>query len=88
MTTNLGLVGDHAAIVPDKRRVEVEDDVDEEDDVDDGVEDEEPDVTVWTGSSNSEIVRNNDYGVEGQGEDRPVPNYLKLNKIVHSSSNA
>ena len=50
MFADLGFVSDDFAIVADEAGVEVEDDVDEEDDVDDGVEDEEPDVTVWTGS--------------------------------------
>lgn len=69
-------VGHHLATRTHERRVEVEDDVDKEDDVNYGVDHQQRDVLgglVLEG----DVVRNHDGRVEGEAQDDPVPDGLE-----------
>ena len=65
-------VGDDLTGGSDVRRVKVQHDVDEEDDVDDGVDDEERHVFRRL-VLERDVVRHHDGRVEGQAKDDPVP---------------
>lgn len=65
-------VGDHFASGSDEGRVEIENDIYEEDDVDDGIDNEERDVLgrlVLEGH----IIRHHDGGIKGEAKNDPVP---------------
>ena len=73
------LIDDDCAVGADEGRVEVEDDVDEEGQVDDGVDDQERDVVVVETPVEGQVERNHHDGVESQAEDQPVPDNLENN---------
>ena len=58
------LIDDDSAICSDERCVEVEDNVDEEGEVNDGVDDQQGDVVVGQASVERKIVRDHDHRVE------------------------
>ena len=74
---DLRLLDNDGAVCADERGVEVEDYVDEEDDVDDGVDDEDGDVLVGEALAHRQVVRHHDHREEGQCQDHPVPRHLQ-----------
>ena len=56
--------------------MEIEDDVNEENDVDDGVHNNQADVLVGEGPIDSQVEGNHDHRVEGQAQYHPVPDNL------------
>ena len=84
---DLHLLDNDGAIGADERRVEVEDYVDEEDDVDDGVDDEYGDILVGEALAHRQVVRHHDHREEGQRQNHPVPSHLqkKIMSLYYSS---
>ena len=84
---DLCLLDNDGAIGADERRVEVEDYVDEEDDVDDGVDDEYGDILVGEALTHRQVVRHHDHREEGQRQNHPVPSHLqkKIMSLYYSS---
>ena len=78
------LIDNDGAVSPYERGVEVEDDVDEEGQVDDGVDDQKRDVVVVEAPVEGQVERNHDDGVEGQAEDQPVPDNLGKMEVMVS----
>lgn len=68
-------IRDHLPSRPDKRGVEVEHNVHEEDDVHNAVQNQPGDVILF--GLEGDVIRNHDGSVEGQDEDDPVPGGLK-----------
>ena len=75
------LIDNDGAVVTDERRVEVEDDVDEERQIDDGVDDQQRYVVVREASIEGQVVGNHHNRVKRQTQDQPVPDDLERLKV-------